>query len=254
MTRRRIAFWGMGAGVLAVAGFLGIAAWDLPDVAALRTHNPDSSAFMGFRRSQARRQGADFRPYQVWTPLAGFAPHLVHAVLIAEDDTFYRHRGFDLAQIWEAVRINWRKGRYAYGGSTITQQLARNLYLSPEKTLLRKAREAMIAWKLERALSKRRILELYMNLAEWGPGIYGGQAAARTYYAKDAADLTVDEAVFLACTLPSPRRYHPFAQTESLERRREDVLRRMREAGYLPAEPDQTAGPAGRPAPEAPRL
>jgi len=219
----------------ALLTYVGASAWRLPDVAVLRDHNPVSTAFMGFREAQALRQGAEFRPYQVWTPLEGLSPNLVHAVLIAEDDTFYRHNGFDLDQIREAVRVDWEKRRYAYGGSTLTQQLARNLYLSPDKTMSRKLREAFIAWKLERHLSKRRILELYLNVAEWGPGVYGAQAAARTYFGKDASELTVDEAVALACTLPSPRRFHPFAVSEKLVRRRENVLHRMREAGYMVA-------------------
>ena len=231
------------AAILVLASYVGASAWRLPNVEVLRDHDPDSTAFMGFRQAQALRQGAEFRPYQVWTPLERFSPNLVNAVLIAEDDTFYRHNGFDLDQIREAVRVDLKKRRYAYGGSTLTQQLARNLYLSPDKTLSRKLREAFIAWKLERHLSKRRILELYLNVAEWGPGVYGVQAASRTYFSKDASELTVEEAVALACTPPSPRRFHPFARTEKLVRRRENVLQRMREAGFVPAElPAEPAG------------
>ena len=222
-------------GIVMLGAYVGASAWRLPNVELLRDHNPETTAFMGFREAQALHQGAEFRPYQVWTPLERLSPNLVHAVLIAEDDTFYRHNGFDLDQIREAVRVDWEKRRYAYGGSTLTQQLARNLYLSPDKTMSRKLREAFIAWKLERYLSKRRILELYLNVAEWGPGVYGAQAAARTYFGKDASELTVDEAVALACTLPSPRRFHPFAVSEKLVRRRENVLHRMREAGYMVA-------------------
>lgn len=223
----------LAAAAIAGAVFVGASAWRLPDVRILRARNPETTAFMGFRVTQALRQGSDFRPYQVWTPLERISPELLHAVLLAEDDTFYRHRGFDFEQIRQAVRIDWERGRWAYGGSTLTQQLARNLYLSPEKTLARKLREAFIAWKLERALSKRRILELYLNVAEWGPGVFGAQAAARTYFGKDASELSADEAVALACALPSPRRFHPFSQAAKLVRRRENVLQRMREAGYI---------------------
>lgn len=218
-----------------LAAYVGASAWKLPDVGELRDHNPATTAFMDFRQTQALKKGSDSLPYQVWTPIEEISPNLVHAVLLAEDDTFYRHHGFDLQQIQIAVKMDWEKGRYVYGGSTLTQQLARNLYLSPEKTLSRKLREALIAWKLEHTLTKRRILELYLNVAEWGPGIYGAQAAARTYFGKDASELNVEEAVALACALPSPRRFNPFANTDKLLKRRENVLQRMKEAGFLVA-------------------
>ena len=208
----------------------------LPDVESLRTRNPDTTAFMGYRKAHSGPYAKDLRPFQVWVPLEAISPNLAHAVLIAEDDTFYRHHGFDFDQIREAIRINWKKGRYAYGGSTLTQQLARNLYLTPEKTLLRKAREAIIAWRIERMLTKRRILEIYLNVAEWGPGIYGAQAAAQTFFGKEASELTIEESIALASALPSPGRLSPLHETESLSRRRRNILERMQQAGYLPTE------------------
>lgn len=221
----------LAAGLLA---FLVYLFW-LPWVPALKTTVPAKTSLMHLREEQAREKGIK-RPRSVliWRPLAAISPHLVHAVLLAEDDQFYRHSGFDFEQIEIAVRRNLEKKRFAYGGSTITQQLARTLYLSPRKSLLRKAKEALITVWMEAALSKRRILELYLNVVEWGPGIYGAEAASRHYFEKPAAELTPDEAVALALVLPSPRRWSPTSERAFMARRRTNLLDRMRKAGYIP--------------------
>jgi monofunctional biosynthetic peptidoglycan transglycosylase len=172
----------------------------------------------------------------VWRSLDQISPHLVHAVVLSEDDRFYDHRGFDFEQIRIAIETNWKKKRYAYGGSTITQQLARTLYLTPRKNLLRKAKEAVITFWLERSMSKRRILEVYLNVIEWGPGIYGAEAASQFYFQIAAADINPDEAAALASVLPSPRRWSPTSERAFMAQRRTRLLERMRRAGYIPEE------------------
>jgi monofunctional biosynthetic peptidoglycan transglycosylase len=146
-------------------------------------------------------------------------------VIAAEDASFLTHEGFDWEGIRDAAWHNLETGEMKRGGSTITQQLAKNLYLSPERSLLRKAREALITRLLEHHLTKERILELYLNVAEWGNGVYGAEAAARHHFGKSAADVTIDEAAWLAAILPSPRQYDPLRKTGALARRQQRVLR-----------------------------
>lgn len=208
----------------------------LPDVSNLETHNPTRTSLMELRENQARAAGRTLHSDLRWLPILEMSPNLVHAALISEDDTFYQHKGIDWAQVQEALRINWQKRRFAYGGSTITQQLARTLYLSPRKNLLRKAKEALITLQLERHLSKERILEIYLNVVEWGKGIYGAEAASQAYFHKSAADLTPDEAVSLVSILPSPRRWNPLSEKAYMARRRTQLIDRMRREGYLPQE------------------
>lgn len=206
----------------------------LPYVPRLKTRNPSSTALMERRNQEARAAGRKLRSQWTWRPLSQVSPNLIHAVLLSEDDRFYQHSGFDFEQIREALRRDWAKHRYAYGGSTITQQLARTLYLSPRKSLLRKSKEALITVWLEHSLSKRRILELYLNVVEWGPGIYGADAAAQHYFHKTSLELTPDEAVALTSILPSPRRWSPTSEKGFMARRRTRLLERMETAGYLP--------------------
>mgnify|MGYP001599924408 CR=1 FL=1 len=136
-----------------------------------------------------------------------FSPFLRHAVIVAEDGRFYEHEGIDFEELKEAVKKNISKKKFAFGASTITQQLAKNLYLSPSKNPLRKMKEALIAHQMESKLSKRRILEIYLNVVEWGPGIYGAEAASRHYFDKSSNELTAEESETLAAYLPSPMRY-----------------------------------------------
>ncbi len=144
---------------------------------------------------------------QVWVPLSRISGTLRKAVVAAEDGTFYAHEGIDFYELRESFKKNLRKGRLARGFSTITMQLARNLYLSPQKTITRKLLEILIALKMEKELSKDRILEIYLNVIEWGKGVYGAEAAARHYFKKSAASLSAEEAVFLAAIIPNPRKW-----------------------------------------------
>ena len=199
-----------------------------PDVARLAKTNPRSTALMKTRLSQARAQGQSSRPQWIWVPLSQISPALQRAVIVAEDASFYDHEGFDWEGLKEAAVRNLGAGKLERGGSTITQQLAKNLYLSSEKKLLRKAREALITRALERHLTKQRILEIYLNVVEWGRDVYGAEAAARHHLGKSVNDLTPDEAALLAAILPAPRRHDPLEITPYLVRRQQYILRWMR--------------------------
>ncbi len=180
----------------------------VPDVSKLKRESPKKTALMEYRQKESKEKGKRFRINQIWAPLSNISPYLVKAVLIAEDDKFWIHEGFDYEAIQKAIEKDIKAGKFKFGGSTISQQLARNLYLSPAKNPLRKMREAIITWRMERVLSKRRILELYLNLAEWGNGIFGAEAASRHYYGKPSSELIPQEAARLAAVLPNPRRYN----------------------------------------------
>jgi len=206
----------------------------LPDAAPLKRSRPRTTAYIELRRESARRAGRKFSPQMIWAPWDRISENLKHAVLVAEDDTFYQHQGVDWDSVKVALRKDWQLKRFAYGGSTITQQVARNLYLSPSKNPLRKLKELLIARQLERVLGKRRIFELYLNIVEWGRGVYGAEAAAQLYFKKSAADLTPDEAVAMAVVLPNPRRWNPAARGRYVERNVRRVMDRMRASGFLP--------------------
>lgn len=222
--------------------------WSLPDVRHLATAPPARTALMQLRATQAAARGRPARHRQAWRPLSAISPHLRHAVVVAEDAGFYGHGGVDFAEVKEAALRNLRTGRLVRGGSTLTMQLARTLYLSPTKSPRRKLREVLIAWRLEAALSKDRILELYLNLVEWGDGVYGAEAAAAHYFGKGAADLTPLEAATLAARLPNPRRM----RAEVLAWRTGVVVDRMRRFKFLPpeAEAAEDLRPAGAAAQE----
>ncbi len=179
------------------------------EVRALRTKNPAETSVMRQRDGEARRSGRKPRRDQRWVPLSRISRNLVEAVVASEDSKFFGHEGVDWEALRESAQKNWEKGRFVRGGSTITQQLAKNLFLSTRKTPLRKVREFVVARWLESDLTKRRILEIYLNVIEWGDSVYGGEAAARRYYGKSASDLTVDEAAGLAAMIPNPRRINP---------------------------------------------
>lgn len=208
-------------------GFLALT-WliTLPDVGTLARNNPTSTALMEYRL-KGPGQGRTAPRQWTWVPLARISSHLQRAVIAAEDASFFIHEGFDWEGIRDAALHNLEAGEMKRGGSTITQQLAKNLYLSSERSLLRKAREALITRSLEHRLTKERILELYLNVAEWGRGVYGAEAAARHHFGKSADELTVDEAAWLAAILPSPQRYDPIRKTTALTRRHQRILRWM---------------------------
>ena len=205
-----------------------------PDVRQLRTKSPETTAFMELRAREARARGQEPRRIQRWVTYGRISPHLVRAVLVTEDSAFWQHDGLDYQQIRESMEVNLERGEFARGASTITQQLAKNLYLSPSKNPVRKLRELLIARRLEAELSKQRILEIYLNVIEWGDGIYGAEAAARTYFGKSAAQLTQSESALLAAAIANPRVMNPGSPTARLRRRQQMVMRRM---GYVQPPP-----------------
>src|SRR5688500_5677389 len=194
-------------------GLLAFVYLTLPDVRVLRTSNPQTTAFMELRAREARARGEEPRRIQQWVDYARISASLKRAVLVAEDSAFWKHDGLDYEQIKESMEINLERREFVRGASTITQQLAKNLYLSPSKNPVRKLREMVIARRLEAELTKQRILEIYLNVIEWGNGIYGAEAAARTYFRKAAADLGPQESAILAASIRNPRVFSPAQPT-----------------------------------------
>jgi monofunctional biosynthetic peptidoglycan transglycosylase len=213
--------------LLVAAGVAGYWMATGPDVSRLATKNPPSTSLIDDRIAEAREQGLPLKPDQNWVPLSHISPHLQRAVIISEDASFYHHDGFDWEGIREAAVRNLEEGKLQRGGSTITQQLAKNLYLSTEKNLLRKVNEALITWSLEQRLTKQRILELYLNVVEWGRHVYGAEAAARHHFGKSAKDLSPDEAALLTAILPAPRQHDPLEMTPYLAKRQQWILNVM---------------------------
>jgi len=201
----------------------------LPDVRALATVNPSTTAFMELRAAEAAREGRRVRHVQRWVPYRRISQPLKRAVLVAEDAAFWDHEGIDMEQIRESMRVNWEQGRATRGASTITQQLAKNLYLSPTRDPLRKLRELIIARRLEAALPKARIFEIYLNVIEWGDGIWGADAAARTYFGVPASEVNAEQAALLAGAIINPRALNPARPTARLYRRQRLILSRMGE-------------------------
>jgi monofunctional biosynthetic peptidoglycan transglycosylase len=216
-----------------------------PDVRYLRTQNPDATAFMSLRARAARARGEQPKRIQKWVPYSRISPQLVRAVLVTEDSGFWQHDGLDYQQIKESLEVNLERGEFARGASTITQQLAKNLYLSPSKNPVRKLRELLIARRLEHELTKQRILEIYLNVIEWGDGIYGAEAAARTYFRKPASQLDSSEGALLAAAIANPRNMNPGTPSARLRRRQQMVLRRM---GAVEPPPVIAAAPIADPA------
>jgi monofunctional biosynthetic peptidoglycan transglycosylase len=223
-----------GALLLAAAFVLNIAFYLVyPDISRLKRERPGKTAFMLYREGQWQKVGITRRIHQDWASLSRISPYAVKAVIIAEDDKFWGHEGFDFAAIQKAIEKDIQQKRFKSGGSTISQQLIKNLYLTPAKTPIRKLKEAVLTWRLERTLSKRRIIELYLNVAEWGEGIFGIEAAARHYFGKGADTLTPREAAALAVVLPSPLRYDPVNKGRYVTSRTEAVYRIMVRRGIV---------------------
>lgn len=219
-----------------------------PSISKLRSENPTSSSLIEYRISQAKADGEEPKNFMMWVPMDQISPNLQKAVLAGEDARFFQHNGFD----WDAIQNAWDDGMkegekeakeegdydpndwippmpdFKRGASTVTQQLAKNLYLSEERSFLRKGREAVYTYFLERELSKKRILELYLNVIEWGDGVYGAEAASRTYFKKSASDLSATEAAYLAAMIPSPLNvFNPKKNPKRLARRQKIILRGM---------------------------
>ncbi len=219
-----------------------------PSISKLRNENPTTSSMIEYRISEAKKEGKEPRKYQIWMPIEQISPNLAKAVLAGEDTHFFEHKGFD----WDAIQKAWDEAQkeaekeakeegdydpdawippmpsFKRGASTVTQQLSKNLYLSEERSFLRKGREAAITYFLERELSKKRILEIYLNIIEWGDGIYGAEAASRFYFKKAAADLTPQEAAYLSAMIPSPLNvFNPQKNPKRVARRQKVILRGM---------------------------
>jgi monofunctional biosynthetic peptidoglycan transglycosylase len=204
-----------------------------PDVSKLKKENPKKTSFMEYREEEWKKKGKKVRIQKKWVSLSQISPYLMKAVIIAEDDKFWSHKGFDLDAIQKALEKDLEKGKFKFGGSTISQQLVKNLYLTPSKNPLRKLKEAIITWRLERALNKRRILELYLNVVEWGEGIFGIEAAAHHFYGKPASALSPQEASRLAAVLPNPRRYRPNGSSQYVEKRATIIYNIMVKRGIV---------------------
>jgi monofunctional glycosyltransferase len=217
----------LAGGAAAVFALLAYVYVTLPDVRALRTTNPASTAWMELRAREAEAAGRPVRRIQRWVPYGRISHNLKRAVIVAEDSAFWEHEGVDIEQIRESMAINLEKGQAARGASTITQQLAKNLYLSPSRNPIRKLRELIIARRLETELSKARIFEIYLNVIEWGDGIWGAEAAARRYFGVPAAALTAPQAALLAGAIINPRLYSPARPQARLLRRQRIIMRRM---------------------------
>jgi monofunctional biosynthetic peptidoglycan transglycosylase len=227
----------LAAGILLLALVVpllfSLAGAGLPRVDSLIRTSPRRTSMMRAREDEARRHHQIYRVDQRWVPYDHISPLLRRAVLIAEDDAFFSHDGLDWNEMRQAARTNLQRGRVVRGGSTITQQLAKNLYLSEERSLLRKLKEVILAVRIERALTKRRIFELYLNLIEWGDGIYGAEAAARRHFGVGADELDPRQAALLAAVIINPRRYSPETPGPRIERRMRMILSRMRRRGFI---------------------
>jgi monofunctional biosynthetic peptidoglycan transglycosylase len=221
---RRVLGYTIGALLLALAALQG---WYFAHVLWWRAHQPMTTAFMQARLERLRERDASAKLRHQWIDYGRISAQLKRAVVAAEDAKFVGHEGFDWEAIQKAIDRNERKGRVVAGASTISQQLAKNLFLSGERSWLRKGQEAAITWMLESVLTKRRILELYLNYAEWGDGVFGAEAAARHHFGVGAAALDARQAAWLAAVLPSPRRYEHGRTTRYLAGRVEVILRRM---------------------------
>ena len=220
-------------GALLVGGWILVGLPSRGDVRELASNPPEETSVMRQRDGEAREAGRRPRRLQKTVPLRSISKNLIHAVLSAEDPNFFGHEGIDWDAVKESLETNLEKGRYARGGSTITQQLAKNIFFTTYKSLIRKAREAIVATWMERDLSKRQIIEIYLNVIEWGDGVYGCEAAARRYYGVSCASLDVYQAAGLAAMIPSPRRINPRTNPGLHARATRKVLRQMRWAGYL---------------------
>ncbi len=242
--------------------WLGYELITFPSISSLKTENPVTSSLIEYRISEARADGKEPKKYMIWMPIEQISPNLQRAVLAGEDSRFFEHNGFD----WEAIQKAWdeavKEGEkeareeceaqakavntpkkdcapseddwippmpsFKRGASTVTQQLSKNLYLSEERSFFRKGREAVYTYFLERELSKKRILEIYLNVIEWGDGVYGAEAAARTYFKKSASSLSREEAAFLAAMVPSPLNiFNPEKNRKRVVRRQRVLLRHM---------------------------
>jgi monofunctional biosynthetic peptidoglycan transglycosylase len=227
-SRRRRVVRVVVAGLAVLALWTGYEALTWPDVSALRDTNPERTAFIERYAERSGRAAA-----WAWVPASRISPHLKEAAIVGEDLEFFSHGGFSIHEIEQAIRRAIEEREAPRGASTITQQLAKNLWLSPSRNPLRKGREVVLTRQLEKHLTKSRILELYLNVVEFGPGVYGAEAAARHYFGKPASALSQREAAMLAAGLPRPSQWHPGVTSTYYARRVETLLERMRQVTFL---------------------
>ena len=219
--------------ILFILGVVDIARYLVyPDISALKETRPVPTAFMQYREMQWESENREMHITHKWVSMNKISPNIIKAVLIGEDDGFWKHDGFDVKGMENAIERSIKKGTLA-GGSTISQQLSKNLYLSPSKNPVRKIKEAIITWRIEKTLSKRRILEIYLNIAEWGDGVFGIEAAARHYYHKSANNLTALEASHLAAVLPNPIKYNPTGNQKYVKNRSRIIYKIMKRRGVI---------------------
>ena len=258
MTRRgKGGVWrkiGRGAVIALALGFAAVAYayLSLPDVRVLRTQNPTTTAFMELREREAHAQGKPVTKDQRWVPYSRISQNLKRAVIVTEDSAFWKHEGVDYVQLRESMEVNWERGEFARGASTITQQLAKNLYLSPNKNPMRKVKELLITRRLEVELSKQRILEIYLNVIEWGDGVWGAEAAARRYFHKPASALDPSESALLAAAIANPHIMDPGHPSARLRRRQQMILRRMGAVTPPPVIAEPALPPVADPNPNLP--
>jgi monofunctional biosynthetic peptidoglycan transglycosylase len=240
MWRRRLRLAAEIVLIAIAVGALGL--WcSIPNTEPLASENPTSTAFIDLRRDEAASAGKRFRLEMQWRPLGKISRYLRAAVVYAEDIHFYTHDGVDWDALESAFEKDVDKGALRVGGSTITQQLAKNLYLSPQRSLARKAREMLIAFALEDHLTKQRILELYLNVVEWGDGVFGAEAAARRWFGHSAQTLAPVEAARLAIALPNPIARAPNVRSADLDRKAVRIIRLFRMQGLVDAAQEREA-------------
>lgn len=218
----------LGRGILLVLAVLLLyQGWIYAQIWWWMDHNPSTTAFMDARLAEMRETRPDARLQQQWVPYTKISRQLKLALIAAEDTKFLDHEGFDWDGIQKAYEKNLKKGKIVAGGSTISQQLAKNLFLSGSRNPLRKVEEAIITVMLENTLSKRRILEIYLNVIEWGNGVFGAEAAARHYYGIGAAAVSAEQAARLASMVPNPRYYDLHRNARGLDKKTPIILARM---------------------------
>ena len=226
--------WFLRIALTIVGLFLLVQLWFFAWVLVWKVSEPGPTQFMKIRLAELQKKKPGAKLQQTWVSYGFISPNLKRALVAAEDSKFMQHRGFDFDGIQKAFEKNEKRGRIAAGGSTITQQLAKNLFLWPEKSLIRKGEEALITLMIEGTWSKRRILEVYMNEIEWGTGIFGAEAASRHYFGVSASELSEYQAAMLASMVPSPQYYDRKGETEGLTRQTEVILERMNKVAIPP--------------------
>ncbi|MDO8263936.1 MAG: monofunctional biosynthetic peptidoglycan transglycosylase [Gallionella sp.] len=227
---KKLRGWMWRALVIAIGLVLLYQVWLFAHVCWWVKFNPSTSAFMDTRLEIMQDKNPDAELRHKWVPYSKISNHLKRALIAAEDATFVDHEGFDWEGIQKAYEKNLKKGRIVAGGSTISQQLAKNLFLSTKRTPWRKAEEAVITVMLEAVMDKRRIFEIYLNVIEWGNGVFGAEAAARHYYRTGAANLSAEQAAKLAAMVPNPRYYDTHREARGLLRKTDIILWRMNDA------------------------